>query len=83
MPEAIGRRITGLREQRDMTLEELAAKIGVNATTLGRMEKGQTQKVGSDVLTALAREFQVSADYLLGLTDIPCLLYTSPSPRDM
>lgn len=71
MPETIGRRITGLRERRDMTLEELAAKVGVNATTLGRMEKGQTQKVGSDVLTALVREFQVSADYLLGLTDIP------------
>ena len=71
MPETIGRRITGLREQRDMTLEELAAKIGVNATTLGRMEKGQTQKVGSDVLAALSREFLVSADYLLGLTDIP------------
>lgn len=71
MPETIGRRIIGLRERRDMTLEELAAKVGVNATTLGRMEKGQTQKVGSDVLTALAREFQVSADYLLGLTDIP------------
>ena len=71
MPEAIGRRITGLRERRDMTLEELSAKIGVNATTLSRMEKGQTQKVGSDVLAALVREFQVSADYLLGLTDIP------------
>lgn len=71
MPEAIGRRITGLQEQRDMTLEELAAKIGVNATTLSRMEKGQTQKVGSDVLAALSREFKVSADYLLGLTDIP------------
>lgn len=71
MPETIGRRITGLRERRDMTLEELAAKIGVNATTLGRIEKGQTQKVGSDVLAALAREFQVSADYLLGLTGIP------------
>ena len=71
MPEAIGRRIIGLRERRDMTLEELAAKVGVNATTLGRMEKGQTQKVSSDVLAALSREFQVSADYLLGLTDIP------------
>lgn len=71
MPETIGRRIAGLRERRDMTLEELAAKIGVNATTLGRMEKGQTQKVGSDVLAALSREFKVSADYLLGLTDIP------------
>ena len=57
MPEMIGRRITGLREWRDMTLEELAAKIGVNATTLSCIEEGQTQKVDSDVLAALAREF--------------------------
>ncbi len=67
--ERVGRRITGLREREDMTLDELAAKIGVNATTLGRMEKGQTQKIGSDVLVALAREFRVSTDFLLGLTD--------------
>lgn len=69
--ERVGRRITGLRECKDMTIEELAARVGVNATTLGRMEKGQTQKIGSDVLAALAREFNVSADFLLGLTDIP------------
>ncbi len=71
LAEKIGRRITGLRERENMTIEELASKIGVNATTLGRMEKGQTQKIGSDVLAALAREFNVSADFLLGLTDIP------------
>ncbi len=41
LTEKIGRRITGLREREDMTIEELASKIGVNATTLGRMEKGQ------------------------------------------
>ncbi len=69
--EGVGRRITGLRECKDMTIEELAARVGVNATTLGRIEKGQTQKIGSDVLAALAREFNVSADFLLGLTDIP------------
>ncbi len=67
----VGRRITGLRECKDMTIEELAARVGVNATTLGCMEKGQTQKIGSDVLAALAREFNVSADFLLGMTDIP------------
>ena len=71
LPGPTGRRITELRESRDMTIEELAARIGVNATTLGRVERGQTQKVGSDVLVALAREFRVSTDYLLGLTDIP------------
>lgn len=69
--ERVGRRITGLRECKNMTIEELAARVGVNATTLGRMEKGQTQKIGSDVLAALAREFNVSADFLLGMTDIP------------
>ncbi len=71
LPGPTGRRITELRESRDMTIEELAAKIGGNATTLGRVERGQTQKVGSDVLVALAREFRVPTDYLLGLTDIP------------
>lgn len=69
--ETTGRRMTGLCESKNMTLDELAEKIGVNATTLRRMEKGQTQKVGGDVLAALAKEFNVSADYLLGLTDIP------------
>ena len=71
LSDTAGRRITGLREREDMTLDELAAKIGVNATTLGRIEKGQTQKISSDVLTALAREFNVSSDFLLGLTSIP------------
>lgn len=71
LSDTTGRRITGLRESKDMTIEDLAARIGINATTLGRIEKGQTQKIGSDVLAALVREFNVSADYLLGLTDIP------------
>lgn len=71
LPGATGERITELREDAGLTIEELAAKIDVNATTLGRMERGQTQKIGDDVLTALAREFNVSTDFLLGLTSIP------------
>lgn len=71
LPGTTGERIAELREGAGLTIEELAAKIGVNATTLGRMERGQTQKIGDDVLTALAREFNVSTDFLLGLTSIP------------
>lgn len=71
LSDTTGRRITGLRERKDMTLEELASKVGINATTLGRIERGQTQKIGSDVLVAIAREFHVSTDFLLGLTNIP------------
>ncbi|MEY8385925.1 helix-turn-helix transcriptional regulator [Oscillospiraceae bacterium 38-13] len=71
LPSSTGERITELREGAGLTIEELAAKIGVNTTTLGRMENGRTQKIGNDVLTALAREFNVSTDFLLGLTSIP------------
>ena len=71
LPGTTGERITELREGAGSTIEELALKVGVNATTLGRMEKGQTQKIGDDVLTALARELNVSTDFLLGLTSIP------------
>ena len=71
LPGTTGERISELREGAGLTIEELALKVGVNATTLGRMEKGQTQKIGDDVLTALAREFNVSTDFLLGLTSIP------------
>lgn len=71
LPGTTGERITELREGAGLTIEELAVKVSVNATTLGRMEKGQTQKIGDDVLTALAREFNVSTDFLFGLTSIP------------
>lgn len=71
LPGSTGERIAELREGAGLTIEELAAKIGVNATTLGRMENGRTQKIGDDVLAALAREFNVSTDFLLGLTSIP------------
>jgi len=71
LPGTAGNRITDLRESAGLTIEELAVKVNVNATTLGRIENGQTKKVSNDVLIALAREFGVSTDFLLGLTNIP------------
>ncbi len=45
--------------------------MGVSASTISRLESGQIQKFSDGMLTALAREFDVSTDFLLGLTDIP------------
>lgn len=45
--------------------------MGVSTSTLSRLESGQIQKFSDEVLTALAREFGVSTDFLLGLTNIP------------
>ena len=71
LPGTIGQRLTELREQRGLTKEELAERVGVSTSTLSRLENGQIQKFSDEVLTALVREFNVSADFLLGLTNIP------------
>lgn len=71
LPGTIGQRLAELREQRGLTREELADKVGVNTSTLSRLESGQIQKFSDEMLTALAREFGVSTDFLPGLTNIP------------
>ena len=71
LPGTIGQRLAELREQRGLTKEELAERVGVSTSTLSRLEGGQIQKFSDEMLTALAQEFNVSADFLLGLTNIP------------
>ena len=71
LPGTIGQRLAELREQRGLKKEELAERIGTNTSTLSRLESGKIQKISDEMLTALAQEFQVSTDFLLGLTNIP------------
>lgn len=64
----IGTRIYNLRDYHNMTKQALAAKLGISASQLSRIESGQTATVSSDILIGLAKEFDVSADYILGLS---------------
>lgn len=64
-------RVKDLRMERGMSLCELASHIGCNETTLGRYERGETDRIGDEIMRSLAREFNVSIDYLMGETDIP------------
>lgn len=50
---------------------DLAKKIGVGATTITRIINGSTAKINSDILNAIADEFNVTTDFILGRTDIP------------
>ena len=52
----------------DKTQAELAAVLNVGQTTYSRYENGVLD-IPSIALIALARYYQVSTDYLLGLTD--------------
>jgi transcriptional regulator with XRE-family HTH domain len=63
-------RMREVRVARGLTQEELAARIGINLRQISRYEAGESDPTG-DALARLAKEMQVSADYLLGLTDDP------------
>lgn len=63
-------RIRDLREDRDLTQKQLADYLHIRQNTYSQYETGQRQ-LPLDMLIALARYYETSADYLLGLTDEP------------
>ena len=64
-----------MREDHDLTQTEVGAAINVPQRTYAYYETGQ-RMVPPWVLCALADFYQVSVDYLVGLTD-----ETAPYPR--
>ena len=61
-------RIRDLREDRDLSQAALAKLLNVSQSTYSRYESGYLD-IPSTILIALARFYQVSVDYILGLTD--------------
>lgn len=71
LPGKLGDRIRELRTRDKLTQVELAKRIGISPSTLGRIEKGEIESTSSDILMKLAETFQVSTDFLLGITCYP------------
>lgn len=65
----IGKRLRLLRVEKELTQEELGKILGVGKTTISQYES-ETRKPDADMLRRIAEFFDVSVDYLLGLTDI-------------
>ena len=61
-------RIRDLREDKDLTQREVGAAVNVPQRTYAYYESGE-RMVPPQVLVALAQFYNVSVDYLLGLTD--------------
>lgn len=62
----IGNKIKELRQQNNMTLEELGNKIGVGKSTVRKWETGMIQNMKRDKIAKIATVFDVSPSYLLG-----------------
>jgi transcriptional regulator with XRE-family HTH domain len=61
-------RIKDLREDADMTQAEVARQLKIRQNTYCQYEKGRRQ-LPVNCLIALARLYNTSTDYILGLTD--------------
>ncbi len=63
------RRIRDLREDNDKTQSEVAEYLGMKQPQYHRYETG-TRDIPTDILIALAKYYNTTTDYILGLTDI-------------
>jgi transcriptional regulator with XRE-family HTH domain len=66
---AVGPRLRWLRNQRDVTLTELAAATGISKSTLSRLESGQ-RKPSLELLLPIAQAHRIPLDELVGSPDI-------------
>lgn len=71
----IGERLLDLRNDAGLTQEELANVLKINKHSISSYERDKSEPPDA-IKIAIARFFNVSVDYLLGLSDIPAPLST-------
>ena len=67
--ELFAERLLALRKTKNLSQSQLAEQLGVSFHQVSKMEKAQ-RAASVEVLYALAAFFDVSADYMLGLSDV-------------
>lgn len=64
------RRIRDLREDKDYTQQYVAEKLSYTHSAYSKIERGE-RVLTAEILVQLSNLYDVSTDYLLGLTDFP------------
>ena len=70
-------RLKDIREDNELKQEEIANELGIQQTHYSRYERGKSM-MGIDKYIKLAQFYNVSLDYLAGITNIPRSLDGSP-----
>lgn len=85
----IGERLSELRKDRGMSQQELADKLSLTKFTISSYEREKTMP-SDEIKIELAKIFNISLDYLLGLIDEPfpykreysCIIIPKNLPED-
>lgn len=64
---SIQEKLKDLRVDKDLSLEELALKTGLSKSALGSYESNDYKDISHTAIITLAKFYDVSTDYLLGL----------------
>ncbi|EGT3846104.1 helix-turn-helix domain-containing protein [Clostridioides difficile] len=64
----VSQRIKYLRENMNMSQKELSEKANINTSVMNRIESGE-RAIRDEELIIFAKIFDVSTDYILGLSD--------------
>lgn len=75
MANVIGERILRIRKAKGITQSELADKLGCKRQKIADWEREKASPSINDLIP-LSKVFNVSADYLLGITDFIRLIIT-------
>ncbi len=62
-------KLRDLREERGLKLEELSKQIGISKSALGQYENDEGKEIGHKHICMLAKFYNVSAEYLVGLSE--------------
>lgn len=71
MALTVGEKIKNRRRYIKMSVEELAEKVGLSKATIYRYEKGDIEKVDTEVLASIAKALRTTPAQLMGWDDIP------------
>ena len=65
----LGEKLKDLRTERNLRLADVESETGISTSTLQRIEADADIRIGYQDIEVLTRFYDVSADYLFGLTD--------------
>jgi transcriptional regulator with XRE-family HTH domain len=66
MAESVGARIRALRNQKKLTLDQLADQAGLSKSYLWELENKNPPRPSGEKLAGIAKSLEVTVDYLLG-----------------
>lgn len=66
----MGKRIREKRTEYNMTMNELAEKLGVQASAVNKWEKGAVENIKRSTIAQMGKLFNCSPAWLMGLEDV-------------